>query len=241
MRVLVTRPQADGEALAQELRQRGHEPVLAPLLEVHVRDDVAVDLSDVQALLFTSANGVRALSAATTQRDVRVLAVGEASAQAAAAAGFRQVESAGGDADDLARLVRARLDPQGGDLLHPAGRVIRGDLGDALAGDGYRVRRLPLYDAVSAARLPEAARTAIAARRLDAALFFSPRTARTFVTLIRQADLAPACQDVDAVCLSPAVAEAAAALTWRHVRVAARPERAALLAALESAAADGQA
>ena len=72
--------------------------------------------------------------------------------------------------------------------------------------------------------------------RLDAVLFFSPRTAKTFVTLAHAADIADACRGVRAVCLSPAVANAAQALPWRDVHTAERPERSALLRTLDDLA-----
>lgn len=240
MRVLITRPHAESESLAPELSARGHVPVVAPMLAIRVRPDAAVDLSDVQAVLFTSANGVRAFAALSDRRDVSVLAVGEASAAAARDAGFPDVASAGGDARDLAALARTRLDPSGGVLFHAAGAVTKGELKAELEAAGFAVRRVPLYDAQPAAELPPAARTALETGALDAVLFFSPRTARTFVRLVNEAGLPAASAPLNAVCLSKAVAAEAAALSWRGVRVAARPDRAALLDALETVAADGE-
>ena len=60
----------------------------------------------VFALVFTSANAVRAFAAADDNRQVRAYCVGAATAQAATAAGYRSV-SADGDSDDLLELVTA--------------------------------------------------------------------------------------------------------------------------------------
>ena len=107
MRVLVTRPRPDGEETARQLTARGHEPVLAPLLEIVPETGAAIDLSGVQAVLVTSANGSRALAAATDRRDVPVFAVGSSTAAVAEAAGFKDVASAAGDVAALAALVVA--------------------------------------------------------------------------------------------------------------------------------------
>lgn len=69
------------------------------------------------------------------------------------------------------------------------------------------------------------------------ALFFSPRTAQTFVILVKEAGHAAACRSISAVCLSAAVAAAAAGAPWRMVRAASRPEMAALLAEVDAEAA----
>ena len=260
MRVLVTRPRADSEELVGDLAARGHAAVVEPLLNIRVRD-VEPDVADVQALLITSANGVRAFAELSDARDLRVLTVGEASAEAARKAGFIGVESADGDAEALARLVIDRLDPANGPVYHAAGTVTAGALKDRLTAAGFEVRRTPLYEAVPAERLSEETRTALQEGALDAALFFSPRTAKVFVTLLYAEGIAHTRGQIRAICLSDAVASAlqdaarqgrasdsdgsasAAAPAgspppsgWADVRVAERPERQALLAALDASA-----
>jgi len=234
LHVLVTRPRDDAAPLVESLAARGHTAELAPMLSVRFRDDATVDLDGVQALLFTSANGVRALSARNARRNLPAFAVGQATAETARAAGFAKVESADGDAAALARLVRDRLSPADGTLFHAAGTVTAGELKASLEAAGFEVRRCALYEAVPADALPPDIRTDLRDGRFDAVLFFSPRTAETFVTLARRADLSAACRGLSAVCLSPAVAAKAAALPWREIRTAERPERTALLAALNT-------
>lgn len=229
MRVLITRPRDEAETFAGQLGRLGVESDVEPLLEIRPRTGAALDLAGVQALLLTSANGARALEAATARRDLPVLAVGDATARAARAAGFVDVTVADGTVEKLAELARVRLKPEAGRLLHVAGSAVAGDLGGALTKAGFRVDRAVLYDAVTATELTPAARAALAANRLDAVAFFSPRTAATFVSLARRAGLEPRLARLDALCLSRAVAEAASAVAWRSIKVAAAPELAALL------------
>ena len=59
--------------------------------------------------------------------------------------------------------------------------------------------------------------------------FFSPRTAEAFVSLVGACGLAAACERLEALCLSPAVAKTLAGLAWRRVRTASRPDQDALL------------
>ena len=65
MRVLVTRPAEDAEETAAELVARGHEPVIAPLVDIRFVEGPPLELDSVQAVLATSRNGVRALSLRT--------------------------------------------------------------------------------------------------------------------------------------------------------------------------------
>jgi uroporphyrinogen-III synthase len=236
MKVLVTRAEGDAEKLAARLAERGHESVIENLMTIRFHLEAARSigpfLDGVQAVLFTSTNGVRAFAEATQRRDFRTFAVGDATASAARAAGFANVTSAGGAVDDLARLVIGHLKAKDGALFHAAASVAAGDLQGLLEAAGFSVRRAALYEAVASERLSDATRQAIARREIDAALFFSPRNAATFVRLT--AGLEEGCTHMVAVALSSAVAEKLASLPWRRVAVAATPNEAALLAALDS-------
>jgi len=207
-----------------------------PLLEIHHLDDADLSLAGVQAVLLTSANGARALSRATGQRDVPVFAVGDATAQAARALGFTFVASAGGDVAGLADLVASELDRNAGPIVHVAARHIAGDLAGSLRARGFEIARAELYEAIPATEIDNAVQAELNAGRIDAVLFFSPRTAYTFVNLMRQAQLENACETLDAICLSHAIAKEIDAIAWRRVTVAPHSDQPSLLAVLEEGA-----
>ena len=233
MRVLLTRPLEDAEALVAPLRALGIETLVEPMLSIEYGDGPQVDLTGVQAILITSANGVRALARRCGDRRLPVFAVGDASARTARKAGFAAVESASGDVDDLARLVAARLDAGAGALLHVAGKSIAGDLGGLVRAAGFDYRRQVLYESRQREQFSEATAQAMAAKLVDGVLFFSPRTAATFVSLARAAGLTEVCHGMIAYCLSPAVADRASAIAWSRVCIAARPDQTALMAVVQ--------
>jgi uroporphyrinogen-III synthase len=235
MRVLVTRAEPDGERLARDLRVHGIEALIEPLMTIRFVPEGARVLTpflqDVQAVLFTSANGVRAFAAASDRRDIKAIAVGDATASAARAAGFAEIVSAAGTVEDLAALVIASLKPSNGPLIHAAGSVTAGDLAGLLEAAGFTLRRAVLYEAIPAERLSERTRTAFDRGEIDAALFFSPRNATTFVRLAT--GLERSCTRIVALALSRAVAAALQPLPWRRITIAGKPTEAALLHALE--------
>src|SRR5271168_4100404 len=183
LRALVTRPREEAESLIPALATRGIEAVVEPLIGIHYQATQGLDLNGVQAILCTSANGVRALARASGERGVPLLAVGDATAAGARAEGFGSVESAGGDVGDLARLAAARLRPRDGPLLHVAGNVVAGDLVGLLRAHGFTVERRVLYEARATAALSPAAVDSLRAGAIAFALFFSPRTAEIFARL----------------------------------------------------------
>ncbi len=233
MRALVTRPREDSETVARALAERGLEVMIEPLLDIAPVPGATVDAAGAQGILVTSANGIRALARLLPDRDLPVWTVGDASASIARALGYGRVESAGGDVETLAALVAKRVDPAGGALLHAAGTVNAGDLAGRLGVLGFQVRRQVLYRAVTAAVLTPELRTALESGTIDLALFFSPRTAATFVRLVTDAGLTGTLARVTAYGLSANVAAELASLSWAGLRQAAEPTQAALLAALD--------
>jgi uroporphyrinogen-III synthase len=224
MRVLITRPREDGETIAARLAALGHRPLLAPLLEPRWFAGPLLDLSGVAAILATSANGVRALVRRLERRDIPVFAVGPQTAQEARDAGFAHVENADGDAKALAAAVPGWLAPDAGTLLHVRGTESAGHLAGDLAARGYDVRPSILY-AMDAVPLMPQARESLRAGTVDAALFFSPRSARLF--LEQAADLP--LEGLTAFCISPATA-AALPERFAAIQIAAAPNQEALLA-----------
>jgi len=238
MRVLITRPEREATALAAALAERGHVPVIAPLFRLEMLRppaDFAVALAACQAVLLSSANGARALAEASDQRSKPILAVGDTTASTAEGLGFTSVASASGDGTALVELVRRRLDPKAGPLVHVSGVDVAGEL----TAEGFNIRRVALYQAREAEALPASAQAALQARVLDAATFFSPRAAALFAKLVGERGLAEACRTVTAIAISPAAAEPLKALPFKATVAAARPTRQAVLDEIDRQATAG--
>lgn len=227
MRILVTRPREDGAEIARLLVARGHQALLAPLLEPRFSQAPLPEgaLTDVTAILATSANGIRALSRRTPRRDFSIYTVGPQTAHEARRAGFADVHSADGDAKALADATRAWAAP-GAVLLHVCAEDAPGTLSDQLARSGFAVRRCPLYRIEPATDLPLEMRDALQNRALDAAMFFSPRTARIFAQLAQGLPT----DGLAALCISQATADALAPRSFARIAVAVRPNQDDMLA-----------
>ena len=233
MKILVTRPLEDAERTAAELEPRGHEAVIAPLMDIRFRKGPEIVLDGVQAILATSANGIRALAGRSPRRDLPVFAVGPQSAEAARAAGYQNVKSADGDAMALARAVSGWVRPEAGALFHAAGAQTKGGLAARLSAAGFAVQSETLYEAVPVPALPPDAAAALAAENVDAVLLYSPHSARIFAGCVARAGLAESCRGVTALCISQTAADALAPLQFRAVRIAAHPDQDGLFAVLD--------
>lgn len=219
-RVAITRVMPDAERTAARVRALGAEPLLAPLLTI-IPCGYNTSVEGAQALVFTSSNGVRAFPAVRDAQHLVILAVGDATAEAARTAGFQDVRSADGDVASLAALAIHDLRPDAGKLIHIGGEHLAGDLSGQLQTAGFSVERRVAYSAQPVHILP-----APFSAKLDIVLFHSARAAEAFIALG-----APHAAEMTAGCLSPTVAEAASATRWKHVIVAPAPREDALLTA----------
>ncbi len=233
MRLLLTRPRPDSEALAARLSKMGIETLIAPVLQIAPVSADLPELGENETVLLTSANGARSLARASVHRDFRLLAVGDVTAETARAAGFSDVTSAARDSDALIRLAVDRAGSKNGGVLHITGGHVAGDMEGKLTAAGLSYRSVTLYEARSAETLSEAARTALSEGAFDGVMLYSPRSARVLRKLLAAAELGEAPRRMTAYCLSDAVAKAAGE-GWRRVAVAMAPDTGSLLALLDA-------
>jgi uroporphyrinogen-III synthase len=232
MKILITRPEPDGSRLARILKKMGHETRLAPMMHIETFPARQVDIKDAQALLVTSANGARALGPALKERNIKVFAVGDATAAAIRHEGFTEIAAAGGDVNSLAAKVIADCQPEGGRLIHVAGTEVAGDLSGMLTDKGFQCERVVLYEALPVTSLEAKIVKEIKNGSISAILFYSPRTAAIFVGLVTAAGLAPHMKKITAYCLSEAVAAKLESLSFAGIHIATTPDQENLLALL---------
>jgi uroporphyrinogen-III synthase len=231
VRILVTRPQPGSMQTAAALKERGHEPITAPLLQIEILRQVDPDAGPWTAILMTSANAIRGTAhwvPRDAARALPIFAVGGRTAKAARDQGFTDVTSASGNVEDLANLVATRLSPPAR-LLYLSGEERSGDLAGALRAKNFIVDVVAVYRVVAVHTLPEPAASAIR-DGVDGVLHFSRHSAEAFVNAASNAGLLEvALAKPVHYCLSDQVAEPLRAAGAANFRIAARPDEASLL------------
>jgi uroporphyrinogen-III synthase len=229
MYVLVTRPEPAAARTAAALTARGHTVWKVPLMRV---EPVAADLAGGWgAVIITSANAPAAI-AGNPGREMLLalplLAVGMRSAEAARAAGFSEVTSAGGDVRDLLRVLVARRLDKTAPLLYLAGEDRAADLTAELAAHGIAAEMRVVYRAAPLP-FPDELVAALESGDVQAVLHFSRRSADNYVSGARQADIAGQALAVRHYCLSAQVAAPLQAAGAKRIAIAPRPQEAALI------------
>lgn len=232
--VFITRPEHQAAGLTRAVAARGFTPVAAPCLKLVIERGPKLDLTGIGGIAVTSANGVLALAARTAERGLPLYAVGRATAETARELGFSQVETADGDGAALARLIGERAVPRPAAILHASGADSAFDLVAALAAYDIRADRAGLYDMPVVPNLPANALAILDAGQPSFVLLMSARTAQAFGKLVTESGRAAALGPVAALCLSPAIAEAAQRWPFGTIAAAGRPTQDALLDLLEA-------
>ena len=228
--VLLTRPEAQSVRLAASLRQRlGPRilPVISPLLSP-VFHQPAIAVRQYVAVVFTSETGVEAarrMRQAGSALPLAAICVGERTAIAARSAGF-EARSADGNAEALVTMI-LRNRPQG-PLLYLHGRETQGDIAGRLNSAGLETVSALVYQQ-DPQPLSGLALDALAADRPLIVPIYSARTARLFIDALPPTRRAP----LLIAAISDAVAKALMPVGSQALRVAARPDAAAMLDTVE--------
>jgi len=222
MRLLVTRPVDEAARTAGRLTALGHEPLIAPVMEV-APTGATIPGGPFDLVIATSA---RALHEAP--RALAPLAcVGEKTAAAGRKAGFA-LACVAPDADRLVDALLAESGPK--NVLYLAGRERRADLEALLRAAGWTVETVEVYAARPVAVWPGGIVGALAGGQVDGVLHYSPRSAELALTLMGDARAR-----LSHFCLSPAVAQvcARANVADDRIIVASQPTEDCLMSLVE--------
>jgi uroporphyrinogen-III synthase len=226
MRLLVTRPSDQAARTAQRLRSLGHDPVLAPVMEI-APTEAEVPSGPFDLVLATSAQAFLAqafLAGAT--RLAPLACVGEKTAAAGRAAGFG-VAFVAPDAEALADALLRDAPPR--HVLYLAGQERKPRLEQRLHAAAWRVEISETYAARPVNAWLVSIVAELSAGRIDGVLHYSPRSAELSLVLMGEAATRLA-----HFCLSPAVAAVCRGhVSPEKIFVASQPDEDSLLTVIQ--------
>jgi uroporphyrinogen-III synthase len=230
MRILLTRPEADGERSAARLESLGHEVLRGPVLEI-VPTGTPVPDKVFDALIATSAHAFLDLRGTSPRlRTLPAHVVGARTAVAARRAGFEQPGIIGRDGRDLAtRLLAQTRAPAR--FLYLAGLDRRPEVEAMLAGAGHAVTPCITYEARAAQTLPTFVLDALRRDAIDAVLHFSPRSVALYLAIAERAGLLKEALRPLQIAISQATADSLGTQT-RRIAIAPTPDLDGMIACL---------
>lgn len=219
---LITRPMDDAKRTQADLAHLAIDSFIEPLLTY---TPIPAPLPDCTgaSILLTSAHAIPAIKgkiAATTP----ILAIGDHTAVAAQQAGFIHVNSAGGDVRTLLATITGTY-PATTRFVYLRGEIVAYDLATTLQEQGYIVEEVIVYRMEPATSLSPRCTELLERQAFQFALFYSARTAETFVDLTKKYCFSTCA----AVCLSPRIADALLPCGFQHLHIANTPDHESLL------------
>lgn len=188
--IWITRTQPCADDSARLWQAQGFKTIVAPLLRVVNAPQKPAPPDPNALLVFTSKNAVFAYQTYGYKTGHKVITVGDASADAARAAGFQDVVSAQGCSEDVTALILKNI-PKSTPIIHCAGRHIRGSIIEDLQAAGYTGQRDLYYQSEAVNLWPKIDYSAV-----SHIAFYSPLAARSFRELYMQDKTARALRDI---------------------------------------------
>lgn len=218
--IIITRPEPDATQMARLCEDKGFLPVISPVMQVVPVPHVTLPAYD--GIIITSPHAITEYSLPSLSEGTLCHVVGERAAQKVRASGFR-VGYIADTARQLYALLAANL-PTSQRLLYLSGEHISFDMDAALIQRGYACIRVISYRTIPSGMLTPPALEALSATRPPAVFFGSKRALQLF-TGLAPADATRAV----ALCLSPAIADAAKTLHFSYCLSVERPDISQLL------------
>lgn len=210
-KVLVTRPDPGLSETMMLLQEKGWNPVACPVLRIQNVEPLPE--LEGEAIVITSAQALPALRYQAKER--LLLTVGEKTARRARDAGFVNVVAARGKRDALVELCRTQ-GLRGHQVSFVCGRGWQGQPYSRSVAEQLGARWVEGYHVERMSSLDENAERALMRNEVEAALFYSSETVRSFLALCPP-PLKARLKAVRAVCLSEDIAQQAQPDLWRDV------------------------
>ena len=229
--VIVTRPEPGLTETLLAVQKAGWDAYPSPSLCITLRELLPLPPRTICAVLLTSGQAIPALCGKIPQ-EMPFYVVGDRTAERVRQAGFVNVQSANGNAEDLIKCVCQHYTPLSGTLLIATGRGCGVILADTLRQIGFRVIRRVVYETRATAEIDSSIITLLEQRLVAAIMFFSARSTISWFGALSQSQQKIA-RTVRSVVISETVAHTVESLKWKApISVASHPHAIGMIDAL---------
>jgi len=212
--ILVTRPFKQSLRTQEELEFRGYNCLVYPLMDIRPKQNWVAEIKDgYDGIIITSQNAAEIVKSHPLLRAVSLYVVGGESSKILLEGNIKFVAE---DSSELAKYLKKQNLQK---LLFLSGDYVSTDFIKC----AKEVKRVVVYESVAINKLPLEMMEFV--RHV---LFYSPRSAEIFRTLITNYNL----KKITAICMSKKVAKAIADLDWAEVKIAKKPNESSLLSFL---------
>lgn len=228
----MTRPEPGATRTAERVEVLGFLPLILPLTKI-VPLQIAPPDGPFDAVAITSANALRHAPKdfLTPLLELPCFVVGQTTAEAARHAGFKHVTVGNGDGVSLAHRLNVSVQTTAR-VIYLTGQVRSPEFEHIVQQTGRQIHPVLTYDTLFADYADAYLVNLFNGRAPDICLLFSRKSAQVFLNLTKRNEIAHLFENTEIICLSKSISEVLNAAGSGAVRVADRPDEAAMLAML---------
>jgi len=220
MNILITRPLIDSEDLMGKLFSLGHKIIHVPTLKISSVKKESIDISQYDALIFTSANAVRNLKVLNKDKNKLCFCVGSITEKIARQLGYQNTLSAGGTVNALKNLIiNSEQINEKSRLAYFCGDNVAYDLDLELKKEGLKINSIINYKSEKITDLNDQNKTIITNHAPDIIFVYSLRSGESFLEIVKNYSLYPLMTGSKVMCISEKVANVFKSDGWKKVEI----------------------
>jgi len=220
MNILITRPLMDAEDLMEELFAFGHKIIHLPTLKISAVETELVNSDNFDAFIFTSTNAVRNLKLTSSNRNLHCFCVGSITEKIARQSGFVNTSSAGGTVNALKNLIMiSDKVNKNSNLAYFCGDNISYDLDLELGKEGLKIKKIINYTSEVINDLNNENKKLIEIYPPDLIYIYSARSAKSFISIVKNYGLNPLVTQSTVMCISKKVANIFKSEGWKKIEI----------------------
>jgi uroporphyrinogen-III synthase len=220
MNILITRPLMDAEDLMEKFFAYGHKIIHLPTLKISTVKTELVNPDNFDAFVFTSANAVKNLKLANTNKNLYCFCVGSITEKIARQSGFTNTISAGGTVNALKNLIMiSDKVNKNSNLAYFCSDNISYDLDLELRKEGLKIKKIINYTSEVISDLNNENKKLIENYPPDLIYIYSARSAESFMTIVKNYGLNPLVTQSTVMCISKKIASILKSYGWKKIEV----------------------
>jgi len=217
MHIVITRPKEDSLYLIENLIKLGHEVTHLPVIKIEKLETKKIDLSNYQAVIFTSSNAIRLMNIEKFNSKIKCFCVGSATELTAKQFGFLNTYTSEGTVDSLIELIIRTLNNKSEKLLYLSSEFISKDLDKDLINAGYLVDRISNYTSIPVEEIDDKTLNFLKKNPPEAIFIYSSKSAKSLFDLINKYSLLNIVTHSNLMCISEKVLLVLKQIKWKKV------------------------
>jgi uroporphyrinogen-III synthase len=185
--IISTRLNPYPKSTIRQLKNLGFDLMFEPLFKVTKikLDKNKFNQTNLQAIIFTSANACSTIINLNLDKNLKIFAIGKASAQQLKLAGYNNIfYSSKKNAKSLKELILKKLDPAAGEVAYFCGESLTIDFKVKLEERGFKVNKILAYKLTNIKNFSKEFQEKLLTNQISKILIYSQNSAEVFFNLL---------------------------------------------------------